>query len=84
MTEQDRKQTGDQTSDLYGLGTFLSADGGAEWFGHGGAYATDGKVWNQKGCVTVYMVQAAGIPKQNDAKVAFDRAAEAVMNQVKK
>lgn len=84
VAELDRKQTGDQTSDLYGLGTFLSADGGAEWFGHGGAYATDGKVWNQKGCVTVYMVQAAGIPKQNDAKAAFDRAAEAVMNQVKK
>lgn len=67
------RQTGDASPDTpYGFGTFLG-DGGS--FGHGGAHATDARVFPQRNVVTIYMVQVTGVPKQGEAKAAFDQAA---------
>lgn len=64
-----QKQTGLDTA--YGLGTFLGGEGD---FGHGGAHATDARVFPKYQIAIVYMVQVAGVPKQNEAKQAFDQA----------
>ena len=70
VNEISRKQTGDAVSNSYGLAASVSKRS----FGHGGAYATDGLVYPQDDYVTIYMVQVTGVPKQNEAKKAFDQA----------
>jgi CubicO group peptidase (beta-lactamase class C family) len=69
------KQTGDALKDGYGFG--WSTGGGV--FGHGGAYSTNMRVDSKRQLVTVYMVQHAGYPNQDEAKEiqpTFQRAAE--------
>jgi CubicO group peptidase (beta-lactamase class C family) len=53
-----RKQTPDGVTNNYGLGCAA----GNDWFGHGGAHATNMEVRPGKGLVLIWMVQHAGFP----------------------
>ncbi|MDD3469931.1 MAG: serine hydrolase [Thermoguttaceae bacterium] len=77
VDEISRKQTGGAVDTSYGLAVSVSERS----FGHGGAYATDGLVYPQDGYVAIYMVQVTGVPKQNEAKTAFNHAAHAAFEQ---
>ncbi len=59
LKEMTRKQTAAAIKDGYGLGWAV----GTDWFGHGGAYATNMTVDLRHGLITVFMVQHAGFPK---------------------
>jgi CubicO group peptidase (beta-lactamase class C family) len=67
------KQTPDPVNDGYGFG--WSTGGGN--FGHGGALSTNMNIDSNRGLITVWMVQAAGFPKNGgESGGAFRRAAE--------
>lgn len=56
--ELTRRQTPDSVPDSYGFGLAV----GADWFGHGGAFATNMEVRPDMGLVLVWMVQHGGFP----------------------
>ncbi len=61
------KQTGDALSDNYGFGVVAHDD----WYGHGGAYGTQGLVKRHDNLVAVYMVAVSGVPKQGEGDKIF-------------
>jgi CubicO group peptidase (beta-lactamase class C family) len=78
--ESVRQMTSRQTAagipDSYGLGLSV----GGDWFGHGGAFATNLTVNRKNGLVLVYMVQHAGFPKDGGEAIgAFHRAAAGLL-----
>ncbi len=80
VQEMTRKQTGN-LPDGYGLGWAV----GGDWFGHGGAYATNMTVDTQRGLVLIYLVQHAGFPKNGDQSGgAFQNAARQQFGQASK
>ena len=56
--ELTRRQTPMTVNDSYGFGLAI----GPDWFGHGGAYATNMEIRFQKGLVLIWMVQHGGFP----------------------
>ncbi|MCF7676500.1 MAG: beta-lactamase family protein [Akkermansiaceae bacterium] len=56
--ELTKRQTPAAVPDSYGFGLAV----GSDWFGHGGAHATNMEVRTAKGLVLVWMVQHAGFP----------------------
>ena len=56
--ELTKRQTPESVKDSYGFGLAV----GADWFGHGGAEATNMEIRTTKGLVIVWMVQHAGFP----------------------
>ena len=58
FTELTKRQTPESVNNSYGLGFSV----GQDWFGHGGAHATNMEVFPKKGLVTVWMVQHGGFP----------------------
>jgi CubicO group peptidase (beta-lactamase class C family) len=58
VSQMTRKQTGDAIKQGYGLG--WNTAGGT--FGHGGAYATNMTIDPQRGLITIFLVQHAGVP----------------------
>ncbi len=56
--ELTRRQTPDTVKDSYGLGHAV----GGDFFGHGGAHATNMEVRPSKGVAIVWMVQHSGFP----------------------
>ena len=61
------KQTGESLKDEYGFGVVTPE----EWFGHGGAYGTQGVAYRDGSVVGIYMVALGGIPKQGEAERLF-------------
>lgn len=61
------KQTGDALADNYGFGVVVND----VWYGHGGAYGTQGVVYRDGGLAAVYMVAVSGLPKQGEAERVF-------------
>ena len=53
-----KRQTPESVPDSYGFGLA----GGADWFGHGGAFATNMENRPAKGLVLIWMVQHSGFP----------------------
>ena len=60
--EMTRRQTPDSVKESYGLGFAV----GADWFGHGGALATNMEIRPAQGLVIVWMVQHAGFAADGD------------------
>ncbi len=58
--ELTRRQTPDSVPNSYGLGFAV----GNDWFGHGGAHATNMEVHPAQGMVLIWMVQHGGFPGQ--------------------
>ena len=56
--ELTRRQTPETVKDSYGLGFAV----GGDFFGHGGAHATNMEVRTNKGLAIVWMVQHGGFP----------------------
>jgi CubicO group peptidase (beta-lactamase class C family) len=56
--ELTSRQTPESINNSYGLGLAV----GADWFGHGGAHATNMEVRPANGIITVWMVQHGGFP----------------------
>ena len=56
--ELTTRQTPDSVKNSYGFGLAV----GDDWFGHGGAHATNMEIRPTKGIVTIWMVQHAGFP----------------------
>jgi CubicO group peptidase (beta-lactamase class C family) len=56
--ELTRRQTPQSVKDSYGFGLAV----GNDWFGHGGAFATNMEIRPAKGLVLIWMVQHAGFP----------------------
>ena len=56
--ELTKRQTPTTVNDSYGFGLAV----GSDWFGHGGAYATNMEIRFQKGLVLIWMVQHGGFP----------------------
>ena len=56
--ELTTRQTPKSISNSYGLGLAV----GADWFGHGGAHATNMEIRPSKGIVMIWMVQHGGFP----------------------
>jgi CubicO group peptidase (beta-lactamase class C family) len=56
--ELTKRQTPATVNDSYGLGFAV----GGDWFGHGGAHATNMEIRPAKGLAVVWMVQHAGFP----------------------
>ncbi len=56
--ELTKRQTPESVKDSYGLGFAV----GSDWFGHGGAEATNMEIRTAKGLVIIWMVQHAGFP----------------------
>jgi CubicO group peptidase (beta-lactamase class C family) len=68
------RQTPPDIQDSYGLGLAV----GADWCGHGGAYATNMKIDRRRGLVLVWMVQHNGFPGNGgSSQEAFNQAAVA-------
>lgn len=66
------RQTAPELKTSYGLGFQISPDNA----GHGGAYATNMSIYQEKGIITVWMVQHAGFPGEGKkAQEAFKQAA---------
>lgn len=69
------QMTSRQTGDLkqsYGFGWAV----GGDWYGHGGAYATNMTVSSKEGLITIFMVQHAGFPGNGQqSHEAFKQAA---------
>ena len=66
--ELTKRQTPETVKDSYGFGLAV----GGDWFGHGGAEATNMEVRTAKGLVIIWMVQHAGFPgKGGDAQGVF-------------
>jgi CubicO group peptidase (beta-lactamase class C family) len=79
-----KEMTGKQTGDLkqnYGLGWAT----GGDWFGHGGAHATNMSINRKTGLILVWMVQHAGYAGDGDkAQGVFQRIAEQRFGKVRK
>ncbi|MBL9158442.1 MAG: beta-lactamase family protein [Verrucomicrobiales bacterium] len=58
VAEISKRQTPDSVSNAYGLGFAL----GPDWFGHGGAHATNLEIHPGKARAIIWMVQHAGFP----------------------
>lgn len=58
--ELTSRQTPDSVKQSYGLGLSV----GPDWFGHGGAHATNMEVHPEQGIVIIWMVQHGGFPGQ--------------------
>jgi CubicO group peptidase (beta-lactamase class C family) len=72
VKEMTSKQTG-ALKQAYGLGWAT----GGEWFGHGGAHATNMIINRKTGLIMVWMVQHAGFPYDGGkAQGVFQRAAQ--------
>jgi CubicO group peptidase (beta-lactamase class C family) len=56
--ELTRRQTPASVNDSYGFGLAV----GSDWFGHGGAFATNMEIRPAKGLVLIWMVQHAAYP----------------------
>ena len=66
--ELTRRQTPASVNESYGFGLAV----GGDWFGHGGAFATNMEIRTTKGLVLIWMVQHAGFPGQGgDAQNVF-------------
>ncbi|MGY8730518.1 MAG: serine hydrolase domain-containing protein [Pirellulales bacterium] len=66
--ELKKKQTPDSVKNSYSLGFAV----GSDWFGHGGAHATNMEIHYGKGIVLIWMVQHGGYPgKGKDAREEF-------------
>ena len=78
VKELTSKQTAPAIQDSYGLGFSV----GADWCGHGGAYATNMKIDRARGLVLVWMVQHAGYPGNGgSSQEAFNQAALAAFGR---
>src|SRR5262249_7769318 len=62
LRELTKRQTPNTVNESYGLGFAV----GDDWFGHGGAHATNMEVRPAQGLVVVWMVQHAGFPADGD------------------
>ena len=69
VAEISKKQTGDLDAQ-YGFGVVVND----EWFGHGGAFGTQGVAYRDGSVAAVYMIAVAGVPKQGEAEKAFREA----------
>ncbi|MCA9136425.1 MAG: beta-lactamase family protein [Planctomycetales bacterium] len=70
LGELSKRQTPQSVNNSYGLGFAV----GSDWFGHGGAHATNMEIHYGKGIVTIWMVQHGGYPGEgNQAHGAFKR-----------
>ena len=58
-------RTADSTKNSCGLGLAV----GEDWFGHGGAHATNMKIRTTKGLVLIRMVQHGGLPGEGGFKL---------------
>ena len=58
FTALTTRQTPDSIKNSYGLGLAV----GSDWFGHGGAHATNMEIRTTKGLVLIWMVQHGGFP----------------------
>ena len=56
--ELTKRQTPESVKESYGFGLAV----GADWFGHGGAFATNMEIRPAKGLVIIWMVQHSGFP----------------------
>jgi CubicO group peptidase (beta-lactamase class C family) len=56
--ELTKRQTPESVKESYGFGLAV----GADWFGHGGAFATNMEIRPAKGFVIIWMVQDSGFP----------------------
>jgi CubicO group peptidase (beta-lactamase class C family) len=56
--ELAKRQTPESVKESYGFGLAV----GSDWFGHGGAFATNMEIRPAKGLVLIWMVQASGFP----------------------
>ncbi|QDT90373.1 serine hydrolase domain-containing protein [Gimesia algae] len=66
--ELTTRQTPETVKQSYGLGLAV----GPDWFGHGGAHATNMEIRPEDGIVTIWMVQHGGFPgKGKEAQGAF-------------
>lgn len=66
--ELTTRQTPEAVKQSYGLGLAV----GPDWFGHGGAHATNMEIRPEDGIVTIWMVQHGGFPgKGKEAQGAF-------------
>jgi CubicO group peptidase (beta-lactamase class C family) len=70
-----RRQTPESVKESYGLGWQV---GGANSFGHGGAFATNMTIDRERGLAYIYMVQHAGFHENAGGKIleAFHKAAK--------
>jgi CubicO group peptidase (beta-lactamase class C family) len=74
------RQTPAELKTSYGLGWAVAPDNS----GHGGAYATNMSIYQEKGLITVWMVQHAGFPGDGKkAQEAFKQAALASLPEKK-
>lgn len=74
VAEMCRRQTPDSVKERYGLGLAV----GDDFFGHGGAYATNLEILPSRSLVLVWMVQHAGFPLDGkDAQAVFKQWAKA-------
>ncbi|MBR4752111.1 MAG: beta-lactamase family protein [Thermoguttaceae bacterium] len=73
------KQTGDSVETLYGFGLVVNDS----WFGHGGAYGTQGVAYRDGSVVAVYMVAVGGLPKQGEAERVFRSCVDAAAKKSK-
>ena len=69
VAEISKKQTGDLDS-KYGFGVVVNN----EWFGHGGAFGTQGVAYRDGSVAAVYMIAVTGVPKQGAAENVFREA----------
>ncbi|WP_417388250.1 serine hydrolase domain-containing protein [Gimesia sp.] len=68
LKELTTRQTPEAVKQRYGLGLAV----GPDWFGHGGAHATNMEIRPEEGIVTIWMVQHGGFPgKGKEAQGAF-------------
>jgi len=58
IKELTSRQTSDSIPNSYGLGLAI----GPDWFGHGGAHATNMEIRPKQGLVMIWMVQHSGFP----------------------
>jgi CubicO group peptidase (beta-lactamase class C family) len=59
--ELTKRQTPESVNDSYGFGLAV----GSDWFGHGGAFATNMEIRPAKGLVLIWMVQHSGFPGES-------------------
>ena len=67
--ELTRRQTGESIKESYGFGLSV----GGDWFGHGGAHATNMEIRPNDGLVIIWMVQHGGYPGKGDQAQAVFR-----------
>ncbi|HVX12087.1 MAG TPA: serine hydrolase domain-containing protein [Pirellulales bacterium] len=75
IKEMTRRQTPPSLKESYGLGWSVGGDGS---YGHGGAHATNMSIDPARGLITVFMVQAAGLPDVGKVNGEFSAAAREI------